>query len=118
MGEQVRSSSKTIRLLFLGCYRTDRRIKSFARYFSSNGFQTEIIYGEPGKNEQGIRNDGDIRITQLPMKRSSGPLMFLEYRRKLNKHLSSLSGGHITFACDLYSLSAARKIKLRGQTDK
>lgn len=116
MGEQVRSSSKTIQLLFLGCYKTDRRVKSFARFFSRNGFHTEIIYGEPGKNELRTWNDGGIHITQLPIKRSSGPLMFLEYRRKLNKHLSSLSHGHSAFACDLYSLSTARKLKLKGQT--
>jgi glycosyltransferase involved in cell wall biosynthesis len=118
MSQKIHDSAKTIRLLFLGCYETDRRIKSFARYFSYNGFQTEIIYGEPGKDQSRTWKNGDIQITQLPIKKSSGPLMFLEYRRKLSKHLSSLSHGYMTFACDLYSLSTARKAKQRGQTDK
>ena len=118
MSEQIVSSARTIRLLFLGCFETDRRIKSFARFFSRSGFQVEIIYGEPAKNESRTWKDENIQITQLPIKKSSGPLMFLEYRRKLNNHLSSLSHSHITFAADLYSLSTARKVKLRGQTDK
>lgn len=118
MSEQIVSTARTIRLLFLGCFETDRRIKSFARFFSRSGFQVEIIYGEPAKNESRTWKDENIQITQLPIKKSSGPLMFLEYRRKLNNHLSSLSHSHITFAADLYSLSTARRIRLRGQTDK
>lgn len=118
MSQKIPPSVKTIRLLFLGSYETDRRIKSFARYFSRNGFHTELIYGEPGKNEARTWDDGDIHITQLPIKRSSGAFMFLEYRRKLGKHFSCLPDGHITLACDLYSLSTARKTKLRGETDK
>ncbi len=117
MSVQKVSSARTIRLLFLGCFETDRRIKSFARFFSRSGFQVEIIYGEPAKNESRTWKDENIQITQLPIRKSSGPLMFLEYRQKLNKHLSSLSHSHITFAADLYSLSTARKLKLQGQTD-
>ncbi|HEY6171177.1 MAG TPA: glycosyltransferase [Candidatus Kapabacteria bacterium] len=118
MGEHIQTSAITIRLLFLGCFETDRRIKSFARFFSRSGFHVEILFGEPGQNEFRTWKDDTITITQIPLRRASGPLMFLEYRRKLSKQLSSLPKSQITFACDLYSLSTARRVKLRGQTDK
>lgn len=118
MTEQLRSSTNSIRLLFLGCFETDRRIKSFARFFSRIGFQVEIIFAEPAKNTFRTWTDGGITFTQISLRRSSGPLMFLEYHRKLSKHLSSLSNSNITFACDLYSLSVARKVKKQGQAQK
>ena len=118
MGEFIQTSTKTIRLLFLGCYDTDRRIKSFARFCNRIGFHTEVIFAEPTKNESRTWVDNGINIIQIPLLRGSGPLMFIEYRRKLSKLLSSLPTSSITFSCDLYSLSAARKVKKQGQTQR
>lgn len=112
------STKRRIRLLFLGSYETDRRIKSFSRYFSRSGFTTEVIFAQPGFAESRSWIDREIRITQLPLDLSSGPLMFLRFKHILTKHTSNLQRADITFAADLYSLSTARTLKYKGLTSK
>jgi glycosyltransferase involved in cell wall biosynthesis len=118
MISEQHSSENTIRLLFLGSYKTDRRLKSFARFFQKHGFSVEVIFAEPGHNTAGSWNDGGCKITQIPIHKNSGPLMFFEYRRKIWQYVSSLPKSFVTFACELYSLDCARKSKLAGHTSR
>jgi glycosyltransferase involved in cell wall biosynthesis len=87
-------SERSVLLLFLGDPPGDRRAQNFARYFESEGWHVELIAIQPSA--------------------AKGPRRFLEYHRRL-KHAMKSKRVDVVFACDLYSLSAARSMKRNGQ---
>jgi glycosyltransferase involved in cell wall biosynthesis len=96
-------------LLYLGNPYFDRRIQNFYRFFSSHGYQVEIIAGVH-VNEV-LRASGKFSTRILPIQYSSGPLKFLSYHHKLLAELKRLPAADIVISCDLYSLRAAATIK-------
>ncbi len=112
------NAERSIRFLFLGSYTTDRRIKNFLRAFSEHGYKTELLFAEPGVRISEVFFDGDISITRLPLRFSSGPLMFLEYHRRMQGALRDLNRTSIITASELYSLRAASSAKRHHRADR
>ncbi len=98
-----------IRFLILGDPRYDRRVQNFIRYFRSKEWTVELIYGAPRSIEEYVRED--ITVKWIPLRNGSGPRRFFEYHRALLSLLQRSSSAEILFACDLYSLRAAARIK-------
>jgi glycosyltransferase involved in cell wall biosynthesis len=53
--------------------------------------------------------------SSITLTAQSGPRRFIEYHRKLSRRFRSLAKADVVLACDLYSLGAAEKAKLRGK---
>jgi glycosyltransferase involved in cell wall biosynthesis len=85
--------NKSALLLFLGDPTTDRRVQSFARLFREAGWNAEII----APASRAIR----------------GPRKFAGHHQALGHALQN-KRADVVVACDLYSLSAARGMKERG----
>ena len=81
-------------MLALADAATDRRAQNFKRFFEDAGWEVELL--APKTNAK------------------RGPMRFFEYHRKLWRAMQSRSADAM-LACDLYSLSAARRMRLRGR---
>ncbi len=102
--------SLSIKLLFLGDSRFDRRILSFAGFLRSAGHSVEILCGVTVSGEQ------SAGVHTILLSRSRGPLKFLEYHRKVTKSVLRGDPVDLVIACDLYSLGAAAIAKRKGRT--
>ena len=85
---------RSILLLFLGDATRDRRVQNFARYFGAEGWNVEVIAIQPTI--------------------ARGPRKFIEYHRRIQNVIRE-KRADVVMACDLYSLSAAARMKRTGR---
>jgi glycosyltransferase involved in cell wall biosynthesis len=103
-----------ILLCFLGDPQYDRRVQSFIRTFIANGWSVELLYGIPGDALSLKSEVGGASAQKIGLKRSNGPMMFLEYHQKLRQVLTGHPMVDAVMACDLYSMGAASAMKRAG----
>jgi len=112
-------SKPSIRFLYLGDPKTDRRLKNFISLFSGLGYKVELIIASPRatNDESRITIEG-AATTEIHLDHSRGAKMFLEYNRLLQNELANREPCDILFACELYSLKAAAQAKQNGKAKK
>jgi glycosyltransferase involved in cell wall biosynthesis len=103
------NANLSIRLLFLGNPRYDRRLKTFAEHLRLAGHSVEIICGM----------DGAVPIPEagigiIPLTHTSGPQKFYQYHKLLTAKILTSTPVDLVIACDLYSLGAAATAKKKG----
>ena len=112
------SDKPVARLLFLNDPHTDRRTKNFIDIFRDLGYETDVIVATPGVDRSERLVINATSVTRLPLPYSSGSQMFFRYDKLLNEYLEKATQCDILLACDLFSLRAAARAKVKGKAKR
>lgn len=102
---------KSIRFLFVGDPRFDRRIRNFVSLFARAGWNVELLYGSVSPTEGTL--EGVSTMVHIQPSAPSGPRFFFSYDRLLTTYLRNAPPVDVTIVSDLFGLRAAARTKPR-----
>ncbi|MBS1902161.1 MAG: glycosyltransferase [Bacteroidetes bacterium] len=100
---------KSIRFLFVGDPRFDRRIRNLVSLFVRAGWRIELFYGSVTPTEGTL--DGVSAMVHIKPSAPSGPRFFFSYDRLLTTYLRNAPPVDVTVVSDLFGLRAAARTK-------